>query len=130
MENAVLTHDLSLDQMAKNLDLSRRAVQVLMLMVQYGELTTGEISDSLGITMKTLRTRHLPKLVDLHWLRAERLVQSGPGTEKWRMDAVRRKRVEVLYRTAERTVQAKLGRLKRAPIAKLNSAPVKLGSMN
>lgn len=107
MDSAVLTPDLSLDRMAKRLVLSRRTVQVLMLLAHYGELTTGNIAELLDVSVKTLRERHLPRLVDKHWIRGERLVDVGPANERWKMHVVKRKRAELFYRQAQSDVQTR-----------------------
>jgi predicted ArsR family transcriptional regulator len=130
MNSAVLTNDLSMDRLSKRLVLNRRTVQVLMLMSLYGELTTGDIASMLDVSVKTLRDRHLPRLVDHHWIRGERLVSNGPATERWKMGVVQRKRAEVFYNAAERDVLARLQKFKHLHHPIDPNRTVKLGTMD
>lgn len=129
MPSVVLMSDLSLDCLAKRLSQSRRTVQVLMLFAHYGELTTGDVAKMLDVSVKTLRDRHLPRLMDLHWIRGERLVTSGPPTERWKISLVKRKRADLFYLGAQRDVAARLQSFehRRAPTTTTPSPA--LGSM-
>jgi predicted ArsR family transcriptional regulator len=106
MKPNALGADLVLDALAKHLDLNRRTVQVMVLLEVYPLLSVAEISDILGVGEKTLRDRHLPRLENLHW------VKSLPG-DRWSMEAIKRKRVTVLYGMVEREVVLRLKKYER-----------------
>ena len=98
--------DLVLDALAKHLDLNRRTVQVMVMLEVYPLLSVAEISDILGVGEKTLRDRHLPRLEKLHW------VKPLPD-DRWSMEAIKRKRVTVLYGMVEREVVLRLKKYER-----------------
>jgi predicted ArsR family transcriptional regulator len=129
MDSPVLIHDLTLDAMAKRMDHSRRTIQVLMLIAHYGELTTDQIADMLDITIKTLRNSHLPRLQKDHWIKSTKLLNAPLGDEKWKMEAVKRKRVGFYYASAEVQVKDRLKKFRHLHYPIVPKGPVPLGSM-